>query len=63
LDGLTIRDGLANGATIDLQRGSGIYNLGNLTSNQVIIQNCSSPSLYNSPGAVLTTINTLEVKQ
>ena len=63
LDGLTIRDGLANGGTIDLQRGSGIYNLGNLTSNQVTIQNCSSPALYNSPGAVLTTINTLEVKQ
>ena len=63
LDGLTIRDGLANGGSMDLQRGSGIYNLGILTSNHVIIQNCSSPALYNSPGAVLTTINTLEVKQ
>ena len=63
LDGLTIRDGLANGGTIDLQRGSGIYNPGILTAKNVVIQNCSSPALYNSPGAVLTTINMLEVKQ
>ena len=63
LDGVTIRDGMANGGTPDLQKGSGIYNLGKLTTNQVTIQNSSSPSVYNSPGAMLTAINMLEVKQ
>jgi hypothetical protein len=63
LDGITVRQGLADGGTIDLQRGSGINNLGVLATNHVIIENCSFPALYNSPGALLTTINTLEVKQ
>jgi hypothetical protein len=63
LDGIKIVDGLANGATPDLQRGSAIYNLGNLTTHQVIIDNSSSPSVYNSPGSVLTASLSLEVRQ
>ncbi len=63
LDGITIQEGMANGVTPDLQRGSGIYNSGILTVHQVILQDCSPPSLYNGPGASLTAANLLEVKQ
>ncbi|HJW28632.1 MAG TPA: hypothetical protein VJ508_05200, partial [Saprospiraceae bacterium] len=51
LDGLTIRDGLANGSTSDLQRGSAINNLGNLKAKRVLVQASSAPSVYSGPGA------------
>jgi hypothetical protein len=63
LDGITIRNGLANGVTPDLQTGSGIFNLGRLTVRQVIIHQCSPPSLYNSPGSVLEASNTFNIKE
>jgi hypothetical protein len=63
LDGITIRDGLANGGTVDLQRGSGLNNLGNLTTHQVVVQACSIPPVYNSPGALLTASQALEIRQ
>jgi hypothetical protein len=63
LDGLSIRDGLSNGSTLDLQRGSGIYIEGNLLTNQVIILDCSAPSVYTYPGSMLTNTGVLEVRQ
>jgi len=63
MDGITIRDGLANGAMLDLQRGSGLFNLGKITMQQVIIEDCSAPPVYNSPGSTLTTNNLLEIRQ
>lgn len=63
IDGITIKDGLANGVTVDLQRGSGLNNLGSITTQQVTILGCSAPAVYNSPGALLTAGSLLEVKQ
>ena len=63
LDGVTIVLGTANGATADLQRGSGINNLGNLTIRQVLIQNCSPPPVYNGPGALLNADILLDIRQ
>jgi hypothetical protein len=63
IDGVTIQEGFANDAPPELQRGSGIYNYGNLTLRQVIIENCTAPSIYNSPNAVLQAGTTLEIKQ
>jgi hypothetical protein len=63
MDGITIRNGLANGAMLDLQRGSGLFNLGKITMQQVIIEDCSAPPVYNSPGSTLTTNLLLEIRQ
>ena len=63
LDGITIRDGFANGAMLDLQRGSALFNLGKITMQQVIIEDCSAPPVYNSPGSTLTTNYLLEIRQ
>jgi hypothetical protein len=63
IDGITVRDGMANGATPDLQKGSGLNNLGSLTAQQVTIQNCSAPAVFNSPGSTLTANSFVEVKQ
>jgi hypothetical protein len=62
LDGLTIQKGLANGLTFSLQNGSGIYNQGILTCNQVILINNSFPSFYNAPGSLLTSGGSLQIK-
>ena len=63
LDGIWIRDGMANGSTLDLQRGSAIYNLGNLKTRLVRILNSSAPSVYSAPGSILDSAGLLEVKQ
>ena len=63
LDGITIRDGMANGGSLDLQRGSGIYNSGNLKLQKVTILNSSAPSVYNAPGATLKAFELFDVKQ
>jgi hypothetical protein len=63
LDGITIRDGMANGGSLDQQRGSAIYNSGNLKLQKVTILSSSAPSVYNAPGAVLNTMDLFEVKQ
>jgi len=63
LDGITIRDGMANGGSLDQQRGSAIYNSGNLKLQKVTILSSSAPSVYNAPGAILNTIDLFEVKQ
>lgn len=63
LDGITIRNGLANGPTQDAQQGSGIYNLGHLTTNQVRIENCSAPAVYNAPASWLEAGISLDIRQ
>lgn len=63
LDGVTIRLGLANGATVDLQRGSGINNLGQLTTYQVRVENCSPLPVYNAPGSLLETGISFDIRQ
>jgi hypothetical protein len=63
LDGITIRDGMANGGSLDLQRGSAIYNSGNLKLQKVTIMSSSAPSVYNAPGAIINTVDLFNVKQ
>ncbi len=63
LDGLTIRDGMADGGSLDLQRGSAIYNSGNLNLQKVTILSSSAPSVYNAPGAIINTVDFFDVKQ
>lgn len=63
IDGVTIKEGMANGGTSDLQWGSAIYNLGNLKCKKVTVQANSAPAVYNGPGAQLNSVEPVEVKQ
>ena len=63
LDGLTIRDGFANGGSPADQRGSAINNFGNLKVQKVTVQISSAPAVYNAPGSVMNAFELLEVKQ
>ncbi|MEO6130702.1 MAG: hypothetical protein ABIQ02_02555, partial [Saprospiraceae bacterium] len=62
LDGLTIMGGLANGGTLPLQTGSGIYNQGILTCRQVTLLSNSAPSFYNATGSQLISTGIVQVK-
>ncbi len=62
LDGLTIRDGNANGSSADQQKGSGIYNLGKLRVQQVTVKNCSVLPVYNAPGSQYQAVGFVEIK-
>jgi hypothetical protein len=63
LDGITIEKGMANGPMSPQQTGAGIFNLGNLNCNQVILRSNSYPSLYNDTGSRLTSTGILEIRQ
>lgn len=63
LDGIIIRDGMANGGSLDQQRGSAINNSGKLKLQKVTILSSSAPSVYNAPGAIINTVDLFEVKQ
>ncbi len=62
LDGITIKDGTANGGTFPLQNGSAIFNQGILSCNQVILTNNSAPAFYNAPGSQLVSNGIVQVK-
>ncbi len=62
IDGMIIQEGMANGGTIPLQTGSGIYNQGMLFCNQVVLINNSSSSFYNAPESQLISSGILEIK-
>lgn len=62
LDGITIQGGMANGGTIPLQTGSGVYNQGTLTCNQITLIGNSAPAFYNAPGSLLISSGVVEIK-
>ncbi|MEP6647584.1 MAG: S8 family serine peptidase, partial [Saprospiraceae bacterium] len=62
LDGLTIQGGLANGGTLPLQTGSGIYNQGILTCRQITLLSNSAPAFYNATGSQLISTGIVQVK-
>ncbi len=63
LDGLTIRDGMANGAMADQQTGAGIYNNGILKCHGVIFEENSKPAVYNAPGSEFTSTGSVEIRE
>lgn len=63
LDGLIIEKGMANGPMPSEQTGSGIYNQGSLSGNQLILQFNSYPSVYNAPASVLISTGIVEIRQ
>jgi hypothetical protein len=62
LDGVTILDGWANGTSPDQQTGGGMYILGKVNGKQVIIEECSAPAVYGGVGAILTTLDELDIR-
>ncbi|HZV69793.1 MAG TPA: S8 family serine peptidase [Saprospiraceae bacterium] len=62
LDGLTVQGGMANGGIPSLQTGSGIYNQGTLTCQQVTLVSNSAPAFFNAPGSMLISNGLVEVK-
>jgi hypothetical protein len=63
LDGLTIRDGMANGVMADQQTGAGIYNNGVLKCHGVILEENSTPAVYNAPGSQFISIGSVEIRE
>lgn len=63
LDGISIREGMANGPSPSQQTGGGIFNQGIVHCHHVLLESNSFPALYNAPGAELQSTGMLEIKQ